>query len=137
MRAAKASSAAFSIALLWVNASSVGNFGAFEYWFSMIKVVAIVLFLIFGIVMFFITKSQTADLLLKLAQMSPDATIPKPIGGKTYTAAALRSYLLWQPWGVLIVNLVLAAVMAILALWGRRAPLAALLTGQATGPVGP
>jgi AAT family amino acid transporter len=39
---------AFSVALLWVNASSVGNFGAFEYWFAMIKVVAIVLFIVFG-----------------------------------------------------------------------------------------
>ncbi|MGH9580600.1 MAG: amino acid permease, partial [Terriglobales bacterium] len=39
----------FSFALLWVNARSVGNFGEFEYWFSMIKVVAIVLFILFGI----------------------------------------------------------------------------------------
>jgi len=90
------------------------------------------LFLIFGIVMFFVAKSQTTDVLLKLAHMNPDATIPTPIGGKTYTVAALRSYLLWQPWGVLFVNLVLAAVMAILALWGRRAPLAALLVATAT-----
>ncbi len=38
-----------SVALIWVNASSVGNFGSFEYWFSMIKVVAIVFFVIFGL----------------------------------------------------------------------------------------
>jgi len=40
--------AAFSIALVGVNAASVAQFGAFEYWFAMIKVVAIVMFLIAG-----------------------------------------------------------------------------------------
>ena len=38
----------FSLALLYVNARSVGSFGSFEYWFAMIKVVAIVLFIVFG-----------------------------------------------------------------------------------------
>jgi L-asparagine transporter-like permease len=38
----------FTLALLYVNARSVGNFGSFEYWFSMIKVVAIVLFIAMG-----------------------------------------------------------------------------------------
>ncbi len=41
--------AAFSIALVYVNARSVGNFGSFEYWFAMIKVVAIVLFVVCGL----------------------------------------------------------------------------------------
>jgi amino acid transporter, AAT family len=40
--------AAFSIAIVAVNAMHVGAFGAFEYWFAMIKVAAIVLFLLFG-----------------------------------------------------------------------------------------
>src|SRR5260370_27565231 len=40
--------AGFSAALVWVNASSVSNFGTFEYWFAMLKVVTIVLFLILG-----------------------------------------------------------------------------------------
>jgi L-asparagine transporter-like permease len=39
----------FSCALLYINARSVGSFGSFEYWFSMIKVVAIVLFIVFGL----------------------------------------------------------------------------------------
>ena len=39
----------FSVALLYVNARSVGSFGSFEYWFAMIKVVAIVLFIVFGV----------------------------------------------------------------------------------------
>ena len=39
----------FSGALVYVNARNVGSFGAFEYWFAMIKVVTIVLFIIFGV----------------------------------------------------------------------------------------
>jgi L-asparagine transporter-like permease len=39
---------AFSSALIYVNARSVGAFGEFEYWFSLIKVVAIVMFIAFG-----------------------------------------------------------------------------------------
>ncbi len=39
---------AFTVALLYVNARSVGSFGSFEYWFAMIKVVAIVLFIAIG-----------------------------------------------------------------------------------------
>jgi len=39
---------AFSAALVYVNVRSVGTFGAFEYWFAMIKVVTIALFLILG-----------------------------------------------------------------------------------------
>jgi len=40
--------AGFGAALVCVNARSVGSFGAFEYWFALIKVVAIVLFLVLG-----------------------------------------------------------------------------------------
>jgi AAT family amino acid transporter len=43
-------SLAFSFILLYVNARSVGNFGTFEYWFAMIKVSAIVLFIVLGAV---------------------------------------------------------------------------------------
>ena len=40
--------AGFSAALIYVNARSVGAFGEFEYWFALIKVVAIVQFIAFG-----------------------------------------------------------------------------------------
>jgi AAT family amino acid transporter len=45
--------AGFSAALVAVNALSVGNFGSFEYWFAMIKVVTISLFLILGAALLF------------------------------------------------------------------------------------
>jgi amino acid transporter, AAT family len=38
----------FACALIYINARSVGSFGSFEYWFAMIKVVAIVLYIVFG-----------------------------------------------------------------------------------------
>ncbi len=40
--------AGFSLLLIFVNAWGVGSFGEFEYWFAMIKVAAIVLFIVFG-----------------------------------------------------------------------------------------
>ena len=43
----------------------------------------------------------------------------------------LRARLEWEPTGVLAVNLILAAIMAALAWWGRRAPLAAVLVATA------
>ena len=43
----------FSVALVYVNARSVANFGAFEYWFAMIKVVTIMMFLVLGLALLF------------------------------------------------------------------------------------
>ena len=45
--------AGFSIALVWVNARSVSNFGVFEYWFAMLKVATISIFLILGAALIF------------------------------------------------------------------------------------
>lgn len=91
-----------------------------------------VLFLISGVIMFFITKSQVASTLLKLSGMNPTEILPKAINGVTYTVASLRERLNWELWGILIVNLILATVMAGLALWGKRSPLAAVLVATAT-----
>ena len=38
----------FSLAMIYVNTLSIGNFGTIEFWFAMIKVVTIVLFLVLG-----------------------------------------------------------------------------------------
>jgi amino acid transporter, AAT family len=43
----------FSIVVLYVNTTSVGNFGTFEFWLSMIKVVTIVAFLVLGAALLF------------------------------------------------------------------------------------
>lgn len=45
--------AGFSLALIFVNASSVSNFGVFEYWFAMLKVITISSFLVLGAALIF------------------------------------------------------------------------------------
>jgi AAT family amino acid transporter len=44
--------AVFSMSLLAINCLDVGRFGELEFWFSLVKVVAIVLFMIFGAALF-------------------------------------------------------------------------------------
>jgi AAT family amino acid transporter len=43
----------FSVLIVAVNAASVGNFGTFEYWFALIKVVTIIVFLLLGAALLF------------------------------------------------------------------------------------
>src|ERR1700684_183031 len=40
-----------SVSLIYLNMLNVGKFGAFEYWLSMIKIVAICFFILFGIIL--------------------------------------------------------------------------------------
>ena len=74
---------------------------------SAIKVLA-VLFVIAGIAFFFITKGTTDTALVKLEGMDPAAMYPTPVGGRNYTVGELRRQLAWEPWGVLIMNLIIA-----------------------------
>ena len=90
------------------------------------------MFLVFGTIMFFLARAQAAPVLARLDAMNPDSVFPKPINGVMYTVAALRDQVVWESWSVLVVNLVLAAVMAGLVIWGRRAPLSAVLVATAT-----
>jgi predicted nucleic acid-binding Zn ribbon protein len=91
-----------------------------------------VLFAISGPLMYYLTQLQSQPLMEKLAGMDPDDTYPEKIGGDIYTVSSLKAQLEWEPWSALIVNLILAAIMAGLALWGRRAPLPAVLIAAAT-----
>ena len=43
----------YSVVLIFVNARSVGAFGEFEYWFSLVKVIAIVVFMLLGAAILF------------------------------------------------------------------------------------
>lgn len=89
-----------------------------------------VLFSIFGVAMYFVSKAQADKALAQLAAL--DATQTLDIEGVSYTVADLRAQVQWEPWGVLVTNLVLAAVMGLLALWGKRSPLPAVLAATAT-----
>jgi hypothetical protein len=96
-----------------------------------IKILA-VLFVLSGVAFFFITKGQADTALTQMQAMDPAAPYPTAINGRTYTVGELRHELAWEPWGVLIVNLILAVIMVALALWAKRAPLAAVLVATAT-----
>jgi len=52
----------FAFIVLWVNSRSVNNFGTVEYWFSWIKVSAIVLFIILGLAHIFGLGSKAVGL---------------------------------------------------------------------------
>jgi len=67
----------FSAALLYLNTRAVGTFGSFEYWLAMIKVAAIVVFVVLGIAM--LTGGASAGHAPGLKPGSPTA----PIGGPT------------------------------------------------------
>ena len=43
----------YSAALIVINSMSIGAFGTFEYWFAMIKVIAILVFIVLGVAMIF------------------------------------------------------------------------------------
>ena len=91
-----------------------------------------VLFLIAGVIMFVSTKAQIDPVLADLAKVDPNAQLPEPINGVTYTADELRRALLTEQWSGLAVNFGLSAIMAGLAFWGRRAPLPAIIVATAT-----
>ena len=90
------------------------------------------LFVFAGIAFFFITKGSAEPLLAKLQGLDPGSIYPTPIEGRTYTVGELQKQLAWEPWGVLIVNLILASIMLVLSIWARRSPLPAVLIATAT-----
>lgn len=96
-----------------------------------IKVLA-ALFLIFGILMFFVVKGQADSVLVKMEGMEPGAAFPTKIEGQTYTVGEMRKQLAWEPWGILIVNLIVAAIMIGLVFWSKRSPLPAVMVAAAT-----
>jgi hypothetical protein len=89
-----------------------------------------VLFALFGVVMFFIMQDQTDAALNNLAQFE-DREILQPIDGVTYTAGELRKRVIWEHRGVLVVNLLLAAIMVVLAWWSKQRALPAILIATA------
>ena len=98
---------------------------------SAIKVLA-GLFVLSGLLFFFITKGQAETFLAQLQGMQPGDVYPNEINGRAYTVEELQRELAWEPWGVLIVNLILAAIMVALAVWAKYKPLAAVLVATAT-----
>ena len=89
-----------------------------------------VMFALFGVVMFFVLRDTTQTALANLAPFA-DHEVLNPIDGVTYTAGELRARIIWEHRGVLIVNLILAAIMVVLAWWSKRRALPAILIATA------
>ena len=79
------------------------------------------LFLVSGGIMFFIQSGESAKALGNLSQFDADQELD-PIDGKTYTAGQLRAMVEREPYQVLGVNVLVAALMGVLWFWARRAP---------------
>jgi hypothetical protein len=88
------------------------------------------LFAIFGVVMFFVMRDTTQTALENLAQFE-DHEVLEPIDGVTYTAGELRTRVIWEHRGMLAVNLMIAAIMVVLAWWSKQRALPAILIATA------
>jgi hypothetical protein len=93
---------------------------------STIGVLAI-LFVLGGIVFFFIARDQASDALVRLAGAGDAEPLVETIAGAT-TVGELRSALTSEPYQVLGLNLFLAAVMGGLWYWSKRALLPAIIS---------
>jgi hypothetical protein len=89
-----------------------------------------VVFALFGILMFFLMRDTTEAALANLAPYA-DSEMLEPIDGVSYTAGELRARILWEHRGLVAVNLILAAIMVVLALWSKRKALPAILVATA------
>jgi hypothetical protein len=88
------------------------------------------LFAIFGVIMFFVMRETTEAALANLAQFDANEVL-EPIDGVSYTAGELRTRVVWEHRGMLIVNLLLAAIMGVLAWWSKQRALPAILIATA------
>ncbi len=88
------------------------------------------LYAIFGVIMYFVNAGDTNAALENLRQFADDEVLA-PIDGVTYTAGELRKLVLWEHRGMLVVNLILCALMLVLAWWSKRKPLPAILVAAA------
>ncbi len=89
-----------------------------------------VLFAVSGVLMYLVQLGATAEALAGLEAMPPD-TVLDPIEGQVYTVAELRSLLQWESWGILVVNLGLAAIMVGFFFWAKRSAFAAIVAAAA------
>lgn len=90
-----------------------------------------VLFVFGGLVMFVLSKVQAMEALDKLRDLRPERMLSQPIDGKLLSVREARELIENEPIKVLGVNLFLAAVMAGLWAWGKKATLAAILVALA------
>lgn len=90
-----------------------------------------ILFVLSGVVMYFIQRAQADKALADIASLSASQPLAEPLAGAA-TIGELRTQIEWEATSVLLVNGVLAAIMAGLWLWGKRKPSAAIVVAFCT-----
>lgn len=90
-----------------------------------------VLFAAAGVIMYFLAKSESDSTLVTLRAFPSDMTYPELINGESLTIAEVRSMVEREPLEILGLNLLLAAIMSGIWVWGRRAALPAILAALA------
>jgi len=91
-----------------------------------------ILFVLGGLVFYGIGYSQAQETLKKLAPYDAAAQWSVPVNGETVTVGRLREMIVQEPLSALFLNLFLAAVMAGLYVWAKKAPLPAVLVAAGT-----
>lgn len=86
-----------------------------------------VLFVIFGVILFFVQKSNYDTSLEKLASMNAADVYPQQFNGKSYTVGELRTQVNIEKYSLLILNVFLALIMLGLSFWAKKSPLGALI----------
>jgi hypothetical protein len=90
-----------------------------------------VLYVIGGLFAFYLAFQTAQQALSNLDGLAASSIVPQAIDGVTYTAGELRRMVEREPYQVLGLNLLLAAIMFGLFLWAKRAPLPAVMTALA------
>lgn len=93
-------------------------------------IVLAVIYAVFGTILYFSMQGQTEIALENLAEFQDDEIL-QPVDGVTYTAGEMRKLVIWEHRGVLVVNLILCALMLVLAWWSKAKPLPAILIATA------
>jgi hypothetical protein len=88
------------------------------------------MFALAGVFMFYVEHTKAELALYELEDLPADDVLEVDDG--IYTVAERREELGFMPWGALLTNGLLAGVMWGLGVWGRRAPLPAILVASAT-----
>jgi uncharacterized membrane protein len=89
------------------------------------------MFVLGGVVMYFIAQGQAETALNNLRSLDSAMTFPQPVEGQTVTVGKLREMVEREPRQLLVLNIFLAGLMSGLWLWAKKSVLPAMLVALA------
>jgi hypothetical protein len=90
-----------------------------------------VMFVLGGVVMYFMAQGTAETALNNLRELDADMTYPQQVQGQTVTVGRLREMVESEPRQLLFLNIFLAGLMGGLWLWARKSVLPAMLVALA------